>query len=110
KLVDRVWERGVRKDLYEVKDDWYQGFIDMFNSRWRSSVSLHSTAIRRSLNELDELINDETISPEVLEKAKIDKEKILYIRDYYDWLDRLIDAFEEHDIFNLVPKKNQTEE
>ncbi|WP_172370929.1 hypothetical protein [Sporosarcina jiandibaonis] len=26
--------------------------------------------------------------------------------DYYDWLDRLIDAFEEHDIFDLVPKKS----
>lgn len=110
KLVDRVWQRGVRKDLYEVKDDWYQSFIDMFNSRWRSSVSLHSTAIRKSLKELEQLIDDETISPEILEKAKVDIEKLIYIRDYYDWLDRLIDAFEEHDIFDLVPIKRQADD
>ena len=72
-------------------------------------MSLHSTAIRKSLNELEQLINDETISPEILEKAKVDKEKLIYIRDYYDWLDRLIDAFEEHDIFDLVPIKKQPE-
>lgn len=103
KLVERVWERGVRKDLYEVKDDWYQNFIDMFSIRWRRSVSLHSTAIRRSMTELEQLTEDQTISSEVLEAAKNDIEKLIYIRNYYGWLDRLIDAFEDHKIFDLVP-------
>ena len=108
KLVERVWERGVRKDLYKVKDDWYQSFIDTFSIRWRKSVSQHSSAIRRSLAELEKLILDDTNSEEVIELAKQDIEKLNYIRDYYDWLDRLIDAFEDHDIFNLIPiKKDQ---
>lgn len=105
KLVERVWERGVRKDLYEVKDDWYQGFIDMFTIKWRRSVSLHSVAIRRSLAELEQLINDDTISDDILDMAKTDIDKLHYIRDYYEWLDRLVDAFEDHDIFDLVPIK-----
>lgn len=105
KLVERVWERGVRKDLYKVNDDWYQNFIDTFSFRWRKSVSLHSSAIRRSLTELEQLIQDETIHEEVIELAKQDREKLIYIRDYYEWLDRLVDAFEDHDIFNLVPIK-----
>lgn len=105
KLVERVWERGVRKDLYKVNDDWYQNFIDTFSIRWRKSVSLHSSAIRRSLNELEKLIKDETTSEEVLELAKQDIEKLIYIKDYYEWLDRLVDAFEDHDIFDLVPMK-----
>lgn len=107
KLVERVWERGVRKDLYKVKDDWYQSFIDMFTIKWRRSVSLHSTAIRRSLAELEQLIDDQTISEDVLNEAKTDIEKLIYIRDYYAWLDRLVDAFEDHDIFDLVPIKEQ---
>lgn len=105
KLVERVWEKGVRKDLYKVNDDWYQNFIDTFSIRWRKSVSLHSSAIRRSLAELKKLIQDDTISEEVLEMAKQDIEKLIYIRDYYEWLDRLVDAFEDHDIFDLVPMK-----
>ena len=48
------------------------------------------------------------LAEEVLEEAKLDIEKLIYIRDYYEWLDRLVDAFEDHDIFNLVPiKKDQ---
>lgn len=103
KLVERVWERGVRKDLYEVKEDWYQSFIDTFTMRWRRSVSIHTAAIRKSVSELEQLIEDETISSTILEEAKADMEKLIYIKQYYAWLDRLINAFEDHEIFTLVP-------
>jgi DNA-binding transcriptional regulator GbsR (MarR family) len=105
KLVERAWKRGVRKDLYQVKDDWYQSFLDLFSIKWRRSVSFHSAAIRRSLAELEELANDPAIDDELREEVTIDIEKLLYLRDYYEWLDRLVDAFEDHDIFNLVPIK-----
>lgn len=104
KLVERVWERGVRKDLYEVNDDWYQNFIDTFSLRWGRSISLHLSAIRKSHKELDKLIADEKTDPKVIELAKQDIEKLIYIRNYYEWLERLVDAFEDHDIFDLVPK------
>ncbi len=105
KLVERVWEKGVRKDLYRASDDWYQSFIDMFSVKWRRSVTLHSSAIRRSITELEQLISDVSISPELLDEAKLDLDKLIYIRDYYEWLDRLVDTFENHDIFDLVPIK-----
>lgn len=104
KLVDRVWERGVRKDLYEVKDDWYQIFVDMFTVKWRRAVSLHTAAIRKSLVELKELKKADDITDELRTIIDTDIEKLLYIREYYDWLDRLIDAFEDQKIFDLVPR------
>lgn len=107
KLVERAWERGVRKDLYEVKDDWYQSFIDTFTIKWRGSVSLHTTAIRRSLAELNELTLNESTSPDVLIDAQKDIEKLIYMKNYYEWLDRLIDAFDDHKIFDLVPIKEE---
>lgn len=107
KLVERVWERGVRKDLYKVNDDWYQNFIDTFSLRWGRSISLHLSAIRRSTRELNELIQDEEIDREVKELAKQDLEKLDYMRDYYNWLERLVDAFEDHEIFDLVPKNKK---
>lgn len=107
KLVDRVWERGVRKDLYEVKDDWYQSFIDSFTIKWRGSVSLHTTAIRKSLADLNQLIHDETTNSEVVIDAQKDIEKLIYMQNYYEWLDRLIDAFDDHKIFELVPIKEE---
>ena len=110
KLVERVWERGVRKDLYKANDDWHQNFIDMFSIRWRRSVTLHSSAIRRSMTEIERLIAEETTSEDLLVEAKSDLEKLIYIRDYYEWLDRLVDAFEEHDIFDLVPIKKPSDD
>lgn len=107
KLVERAWKRGVRKDLYQVKDDWYQSFIDLFSIKWRRSISLHSVAIRKSLTELQSLRNDLEISDELKETIDIDIGKLEYIRDYYEWLDRLVDAFEDHDIFELVPLKDE---
>ena len=107
KLVERAWKRGVRKDLYQVKDDWYQSFIDLFSIKWRRSISLHSVAIRKSLTELQALRNDLEISDELKETIDIDIGKLEYIRDYYEWLDRLVDAFEDHDIFELVPLKDE---
>jgi len=105
KLVERAWKRGVRKDLYQVKDDWYQSFLDLFSIKWRRSVSLHSLAIKKSLAELNELVEDPTIDDALRKEANADIDKLVYMRDYYEWLDRLVDAFEDQDIFKLVPIK-----
>lgn len=110
KLVERVWKKGVRKDLYHTTEDWYQSFIDLFSIKWRRSVSLHTVAIKKSLAELQLLANDPMISDELKNEVENDIEKLIYIKNYYEWLDRLVDAFESHEIFDLVPMKEETEE
>lgn len=109
KLVERAWVRGVRKDLYQVKDDWYQSFINLFSIKWRRSISHHTVAVKKSLRELEQLKNSPDISEDLKAIVETDIEKMIYIRDYYEWLDRLVDAFEDHDIFDLVPLKDEDE-
>ncbi|MBD7984815.1 GbsR/MarR family transcriptional regulator [Sporosarcina sp. Sa2YVA2] len=106
KLVERAWKRGVRKDLYQVKEDWYQSFVDLFSIKWRRSISLHAVAVKKSLSEMKDLYENKDISDDLKAMLEIDIEKLEYMRDYFEWLDRLVDAFEEHDIFNLVPPKD----
>jgi len=110
KLVERAWKKGVRKDLYHATDDWYQSFVDLFTIKWRRSVSLHMNAIKKSLTELELLANDPTISEELQAEVQNDMEKLRYIKNYFDWLDRLVDVFENHEIFNLVPRINESKE
>ncbi|MBE1554274.1 GbsR/MarR family transcriptional regulator [Sporosarcina limicola] len=110
KLVERAWKKGVRKDLYQATDDWYQSFIDLFSIKWRRSISLHSVSIRKSLAELESLVNDPTVIEEVKQDAQLDIAKLVYIRDYFEWLDRLVDVFESHDIFNFVPMKDSSKD
>lgn len=109
KLVERAWKRGVRKDLYQVKEDWYQSFVDLFSIKWRRSISLHAVAVKKSLSEMKDLYENKDISEDLKAILEIDIEKLEYMRDYFEWLDRLVDAFEEHDIFNLVPPKDYPE-
>lgn len=104
KLVERAWIKGVRKDLYQATDDWYQSFIDLFTIKWRRSVELHTKSIKRSLSELEELEKDPTISVELRNEVQRDIEKLIYINNYFEWVNRLVDVFENHEIFNLVPK------
>ena len=77
KLVERAWKRGRPKRPLSSKDDWYQSFIDLFSIKWRRSVSLHSAAIRRSLAELEELVEwIHRSDDEVREEVHIDIEKL----------------------------------
>lgn len=110
KLVERAWKKGIRKDLYHTTEDWYQSFIDLFSIKWRRSVSLYTVAIKKSLVELQELISDPTISEELKKEVQIDIDKLIYLKNYYEWLDRLVDVFESHEIFNLVPINDETKE
>lgn len=107
KMVDKVWRKGVRKDLYKAEEDWYQSFIDFFTIKWRLAITENVYAIEKSINELKVLIDKDGIAEDVVEDAKNDLEKLNYAINYYDWLDRFVDSLESHEIFNLVPKKEE---
>ncbi|MBM7715520.1 DNA-binding transcriptional regulator GbsR (MarR family) [Bacillus thermophilus] len=104
KQVEKVWKKGVRKDLYQIEEDWYQSFIDLFSIKWRNAITMHLTVLKKSLADLRELVEDGNTHEEIKKLAKIDIEKLEYAYDYYQWLHRLVEAFENHDIFKLVPK------
>ena len=50
-----------------------------------------------------------TISEELQKEIQIDIEKLKYIKNYYEWLERLVDVFEDQKIFDLVPIMNDSE-
>ncbi|MED4531356.1 GbsR/MarR family transcriptional regulator [Metabacillus fastidiosus] len=106
-MVNKVWKKGVRKDLYEVEEDWHQNFIDFFSTKWRNGVSMNIAAIEKSLNELKELLDIQDLDNEILREINSDIEKLNKALDYYDWLNRLIDSLESHEIFEFIPKKDR---
>lgn len=106
KMVEKIWKKGVRKDLYIVEEDWYQTFIDLFSIKWRHGVTMNIDAIQKSLEELEVISLSEEASNEIRQLALQDIEKLKYALEYYDWLNRLVDSFESKEIFNYVPKKD----
>jgi DNA-binding transcriptional regulator GbsR (MarR family) len=107
-MVDKVWKKGNRKDLYIAEEDWYQTFIDFFSIKWRNSVADNMNAIEKSLSELNRLCESSGHSEEMVSEINSDIEKLHQALDYYEWLNRLIDSLESHEVFKYIPKKDQT--
>ncbi|RXT15370.1 GbsR/MarR family transcriptional regulator [Ammoniphilus sp. CFH 90114] len=107
KMVNKVWMKGTRKDHYEVEHDWYQTFIDYFSLKWRKATDANQMSLRKSSQELTNLLKQEDLPPDLREKAERDIERIVHYLAYYEWLERLIDSFESHEIFTFIPKNKQ---
>lgn len=104
KMVNKVWEKGSRKDFYEVESDWYQTFSDFFAIKWRKAVEMNLHAIRKSLAELQDLSARHPESNALQMYIQTDIGKLNQVISYYLWLGRLIDAMESGEIFQWVPK------
>ncbi|MET1171322.1 GbsR/MarR family transcriptional regulator [Paenibacillus amylolyticus] len=107
KMVNKVWSKGSRKDLYEVEYDWHQTFTDYFTIKWRKAVESNLQILRKSIEELNRLVEglDEQADAELIHILMEDKHKVLQAEAYYKWLDRLIDTMENEEIYKLVPKE-----
>jgi len=104
KMVNRVWSKGSRKDLYEAETDWHQSFADFFSVKWRKSVEMNVHALKKSLAEMDRLKAEHPGDEALQAFADADMDKMKHALAYYRWLDRLIDALESGDIYKLIPK------
>ncbi|MDP4098902.1 GbsR/MarR family transcriptional regulator [Paenibacillus sp. P96] len=107
KMVNKVWTKGSRKDLYEVEFDWHQTFTDYFAIKWRKAVETNLQVLRKAISEVDKLLMDEVASEAVTEVLQRDRDKMKQAVSYYKWLDRLIDAMEDEKIYELVPKEEE---
>jgi DNA-binding transcriptional regulator GbsR (MarR family) len=109
-LVEKIWVKGDRKDYFKVQEDNYDSFIKIFSYKWRKGNNNNRGHVRDSIIELLELREDEEIDMETKELIDKDLEKLYLAIEYIDWLDRVIDLFESHEIFKHVPKRKITEE
>jgi len=107
KMIDKVWGKGSRKDLYEVVPDWYANFTDYFSIKWRKAVEGNMSALSKSLADVQELIAsaDGDGNEGLLEILRSDETKMIEAKKYYRWLLRFIETLESGAIFDLIPKE-----
>lgn len=107
-IAEKVFKKGVRKDLINVERDYYQTFIALFTSSWRKSVSkgrMFEQHLRQQLQSINEnRPHDEKLDDISEEKMNELLKEIKLWFDYYNWISRLIEFFESGEIFKYVPK------
>jgi DNA-binding transcriptional regulator GbsR (MarR family) len=108
KMVQKVWGKGTRKDLYVIESDWHQTFVDYFSVRWRKSMELNMTALKKSLSEIANLKREaeDTGDTAFIALLEEDERKMQEAVKYYEWLNRLLDTFESGEIYDWVPKED----
>lgn len=104
-IAERVFKKGVRKDLYQVEEDYYQTFISLFTSTWQRAISRSRNFEQRLINKMDELRQEPELTKE--NEQAIDEllAELHEWTEYYDWIRRVTDFFESGEIFKHVPKK-----
>ncbi|HET7580903.1 MAG TPA: GbsR/MarR family transcriptional regulator [Bacillales bacterium] len=106
-IADKVYEKGVRKDLYTVEEDYYQTFISLFTSNWRKAIHKNRMFEQKIDRELAEIQDDQSLDAEAMEKLnEILAEKKEWLA-YHDWINRVTEFFESGEIFKYVPKSEE---
>lgn len=103
KMVEPVFRRGVRKDLYQVEEDWYKSFTALFARKWRKAAESNAEETEEAKQKLEK-IQQETEDGQLKNEIDDDLDHLAYARGYYEWLMRLVNVIESGEIFNYVPK------
>lgn len=102
-IAEKVFEKGIRKDLYNVEQDYYQTFISIFSTNWGKLAHKNKMIGKKLQKELSEVASDE-LSEEAEEKINELLEETRQLLNYFDWLERLVNFFESEEVFKHVPK------
>ncbi|MFD1955239.1 GbsR/MarR family transcriptional regulator [Paenibacillus thailandensis] len=105
KMIDKVWGKGSRKDLYEAAPDWHQNFCDYFSIKWRKAVESNMAVLAKALGEIGEMRTLYGDDEQVVRVLDHDERKITEALHYYKWLSKFIEAMESGKIFELIPKE-----
>ncbi|MBP2077158.1 DNA-binding transcriptional regulator GbsR (MarR family) [Oceanobacillus polygoni] len=104
-IAEKVFEKGVRKDIYNVEQDYYQTFISLFTSGWQRVIKRNRLVGKKLSAELANLLENETINEETEAKINDLLNETKEWLNYYDWLNRLVEFFDSGEVFNYVPKE-----
>ncbi|WP_066316026.1 GbsR/MarR family transcriptional regulator [Bacillus sp. FJAT-29814] len=104
-IAEKVFEKGVRKDLYSVEQDYYQTFISLFTSNWRKAIQKNKIFEKKMAAELQALLETEALDKDLEQKIHILLKETKEWHDYYQWLAELVEFFDSGEIFNHVPKR-----
>src|SRR5699024_10173536 len=69
-MVKKTFQRGSRKHSYIAEKNYFNTFIGYFCHMWDREAKMNLTALREAEFKIDQIIEDEHVSEEVLMKAR----------------------------------------
>jgi HTH-type transcriptional regulator, osmoprotectant uptake regulator len=109
-IAEKVFEKGVRKDLYNVEQDYYQTFISLFTSNWQKVINKNKLFEKKLSAELSDVLQTDDINEETEQKINELLEETKEWLNYYQWLGNLVEFFDSGEIFKHVPKPGNSQQ
>lgn len=105
KVVQKVWQKGTRKDLYVAEKDFFKFFQVFFSTKWKREIEVNLPAIREASAELQAMLDDPDgkLTPEKREEIESYKKQIDESKVYYYWLNELVKNLDSGRLFELIP-------
>ncbi|WP_066186966.1 MULTISPECIES: GbsR/MarR family transcriptional regulator [Gracilibacillus] len=88
-LVERVWQKGMRKDLYQARKDLYRKFMKTYVNRWLDSLN-------KQINNLADIQADLDI--ESGEHKQLMEQKIQEAISFHQSLEGVFSKIKQNDI------------
>lgn len=108
-MVKKVFQRGSRKHTYVAEKDFFRSFMSFYCQMWEREVSMNMEAIQHAEADLQEILNDDSVSGELREEAEADYNLLESSKVYYEWLGRLAASIRTGEIFEFLPKDAEEE-
>lgn len=101
-MVQKVWRKGERKDLYKAEKDFFVSFISFFCKKWDRELSTNLHAIEKATDQLNALVNNPDVPDAIQQKAQKNLQQLEDSTQYYMWLKKLVKAFRSKELFNFI--------
>lgn len=109
-IVQKVWQKGARKDTFVAEKDFFQYFNQFFCKKWEREANMFLISIKNAQKQLADVIESEEVEEDLKKRAQLDYEQLREAKKYYHWMERLIHFIESEEIYEYLPKEepNQT--
>lgn len=102
RMVHRIFRPGERKDLYRAEEDFYKNFINFFCRKWQDEITINMKAIEEASEAYDTLLQEYDLPLSVRRRIELDRRKIEESKDYYWFLERLIERCESGELLRWL--------
>ncbi|TGG93980.1 GbsR/MarR family transcriptional regulator [Natronospirillum operosum] len=109
RMVHRTFRPGERKDLYRAEEDFYKNFINFFCRKWEDEITINMKAIEEAQAAYDDLLQSYELPLSVRRRIEKDRTKIEESKEYYWFLERLIDRCESGELLRWLSEDTDSE-
>lgn len=104
-IVQKVWQKGTRKDYFVAEKDYFQYFKKFFCKKLEHEANMFLGSIDYAQKQLAEVLDQPETETHLQQKAQLDYDQLEETEKYYHWLQRLIRSIESNEIYDYLPKE-----